>query len=467
MLQELLEGPRIQRLYSALQNGQSVIVEELWNAPKAFLAALAQSATGKHVLILTGGSVEETRLFHDFAFFTDVPVVDFPAWETLPSESIAPSPDIVGERYQLLQRLVTSSNPCIVISNLQACLQRLLPPQTFTHLHLSLQIGQEIPFDELSRQLTAMGYQKCSVASDKGEFAVRGGIIDIFPVSTPDPYRIEFWGDEIESIRIYDPIGQKSVRKVESVQLTPGQELELLKNQPKLSTLIDYLGKELIVIFDDLVSLEDRYASLIAMCGTPKGSFSSIESLLDQIEPLQKLFWSQQKIESLSDIKVIHLSKGSQDPTVQFDLFNRQFIAQRWHHTFLPLTTFLVPTLEEVAPEELLSALNQWQKSDLHVDFLCHNELEETNLQKRLVDAQIKLPKHVHYHIGYLSSGMAIPENQRLLFPLTELTQRYKLRRQKQRSTYHTAPTQTFDLLSGEVVVHFNHGLGKYLGLEK
>src|SRR4029078_3553967 len=117
----------------------SILIEELWNAPKALIAALAQKVTGKHLLILTGGSVEETRLFHDFAFFTDVPVVNFPAWETLPSENIAPSPDIVGERYQLLEKLANHTTPYIIISSLQACLQRLLPPQSFNKLHLSLQ----------------------------------------------------------------------------------------------------------------------------------------------------------------------------------------------------------------------------------------------------------------------------------------------------------------------------------------
>src|SRR5262245_8375963 len=102
MLPRILEGEKLQQFTAALQNGETVLIEELWNAPKALIAALAQKVTGKHLLILTGGSVEETRLFHDFAYFTEVPVYDFPAWETLPSESIAPSPDTVGERYQLL-----------------------------------------------------------------------------------------------------------------------------------------------------------------------------------------------------------------------------------------------------------------------------------------------------------------------------------------------------------------------------
>lgn len=467
MLQRLLDGERIQQLQAALQRGETVLIEELWNTPKALIATLAQKATGKHILILTGGSVEETRLFHDFAFFTDVKVYDFPAWETLPSETIAPSPDTVGERYQLLQKLVSDPTPCIIVSNLQACLQRLLPPKSFNNLYLSLKVGELLPFQPLIDRLNAMGYKRSAVASDKGEFAVRGGIIDIFPVSLPDPYRLEFWGDELESIRIYDPIGQKTIRRVESVQITPAQELELLKGQSKLSSLLDYLGKEVIVVFDDLLALEDRYASLIAMCGSPKGSFSSIETLLDQMEPLQKLFWPQQHIEELSSVK----REGHQPhiflQPLSFELFNREFKAFRWQHVFLSVPTFLIPTLEEVSAPELLSALNQWHKSDLEVHFLCNSDLEMENLEKRIQDSQISLPKNVHYSLGYLSSGIAIPDENLLLFPITELTQRFKIRRQKHRSTYHTAPLETFDLQPGEIVVHFNQGIGRYLGLER
>lgn len=468
MIQKIMEGERLQQLQAALQRNETILIEGLWNAPKALVAALAQKATGKHILILTGGSVEETRLFHDFTFFTDVQVVDFPAWETLPSENIAPSPDIVGERYQLLAKLAQDTSPFIILSNLQACLQRLMPPEAYHELFLSLKVGQTFSFDALIARFVAMGYQRCPVACDKGEFAVRGGIIDIFPVSLPDPYRLEFWGDEVESIRVYDPIGQKSMKRAEAVQITPARELELIRDRKKLCTLLDYLGGNVIVIFDDLVALEDRYAALISMCGAPKGTFSSIESFLDQIEPFQKLFWPQQRIEELSETQLLNRVAGITGlQSLGFEMFNRQLIAHRWEHPFLPLRSFLVPEAEDVEGRALLASLSKWKESDLDVHFLCAGELEEENLHKTLLESQIQLPKHVDYHIGYLSGGIAIPESNQLLFPLTEMTQRFKIRRQKQRSTYHTTPTESFELLPGELVVHFHQGIGKYLGIEK
>jgi transcription-repair coupling factor (superfamily II helicase) len=98
---------------------------------------------------------------------------------------------------------------------------------------------------------------------------------------------------------------------------------------------------------------------------------------------------------------------------------------------------------------------------------LCANEVEEANLHKRLLDSNVTPPKRTFYHIGYLSSGLVIQDIDTVLFPLTEITHRYKMRRQKLRSTYHTSPAETFDLLPGEMVVHLNNGIGRYLGMEK
>src|SRR5690349_7102333 len=118
-LDKILNQEKLQALKHAFMQQDSILIEELWNAPKALIASLAQKATGKHILILTGASQEEVRLFHDFAFFSDTPVIDFPAWETLPSDQIAPSPDIVGERYKVIREVSTCAQPYIILTSLQ------------------------------------------------------------------------------------------------------------------------------------------------------------------------------------------------------------------------------------------------------------------------------------------------------------------------------------------------------------
>ncbi len=349
VLQGILQSERVQALQQALQNQETLLIEELWNAPKAFIASLAQQMTGKHILILTGASQEEIRLFHDFSLFTDCPVVDFPSWETLPSESIPPSPDIVGERYQVLKALTSSQEPLIIVSGLQACLQRLIHPSIFQELYLSLKMGQSPSFDHLIQKLITMGYQRKSIASDKGEFAIRGGIIDVFPVSSPDPYRLEFWGDELESLRIYDPIGQKSIRPADQVNILPAQELELLNQSFIQASILDYLGSHTLIILDDLLALEDRYASLINLGGKGGKSFSSIEEFLEHLAPLQKILWTQRPIEELSEVQYLErkgrsfYSKQTAFHSLNFQMFNREWQAKRWCHPFLTISQYLQP----------------------------------------------------------------------------------------------------------------------------
>jgi transcription-repair coupling factor (superfamily II helicase) len=474
VLKEILESENILALHHALQNQDSILIEELWNSPKALVSSLAQQATGKNILILTGASQEEIRLFHDFSLFSEVPVVDFPAWETLPSENIAPSPDIVGERYKVLEEI--QKRPHIILSGLQACLQKIIPPKRFRELHLTLKINATFSFDALIQKLHEMGYKRSPVVSDKAEFAVRGGIIDVFPVSSPDPFRLEFWGDELESIRIFDPIGQKSIRQVQEALIPPAQELELLTKTEQLSTLLDYLGLNTIVVFDDLLALEDRYVTLLNMCGTPTRSFSSIEQFLDQLQPLQKIFLTQTPIESLSELQVLKKSKqgfysdSANLHEIQFQMFNRDLKAKLWKNPFISISDYLVPEGEDdsnISGQDIIHGLSHLSQSDEKLIVLCATELEEENFQKKLTEARVKLPSNTHFKLGYLSSGFVLKDLHLILLPLTEITHRYKIRRQKQRSTYHQAPFEVYQLNPGDLVVHLNHGIGKFLGIEK
>lgn len=470
ILHRALNSERLVALEQALQEKETILIEELWNAPKALVAALLQKATGKHVLILTGASQEEVRLFHDFGAFTDRQVVNFPSWETMPSENIPPSPDIVGERYHVLRELLSSKEPRIILSGLQACLQRLIVPSVFNQLYLSLKPSQSPPFNHLIQQLMEMGYQRKPIASDKGEFAVRGGIIDVFPVSSPDPFRLEFWGDDLESIRIYDPVGQKSIRSVEEADIPPAQELELLSRHPAHASILDYLGPDTVVVFDDLLALEDRYASLVNL-GTSHPAFSSIDEFLVQLTPFQKMLWAHKPIEELSEVHYSKQKGAAYSNQVafhplSFQMFNLTWQAKRWRHPFIPIGQYLFPDELNGTGEDLLPRLANLPK-DTELLFLCASEQEEAHLHKRLAANSVKLPPRTETVIGYLSSGFALDDYNYVVFPLTELTHRYKIRRQKLRSTYHTTPTETYELVPGDMVVHFHNGIGRYLGLEK
>src|SRR5690606_1486513 len=125
-----------------------------------------------------------------------------------------------------------------------ALLQRTISPKTLQNLCHEWKKGDTISFDKLSDFLINLGYTKMPIASDKGEFAIRGGILDIFPISALEPYRLDFFGDTLEEIRTYDPVGQKSIKKVDRIFLSPASEGHLLKSEENPSLLWDYIGKK-------------------------------------------------------------------------------------------------------------------------------------------------------------------------------------------------------------------------------
>ncbi|MCH9624955.1 MAG: Transcription-repair-coupling factor [Chlamydiales bacterium] len=452
-----LNHSKLEEFKSKIGAGDDFVLEELWNSPKALLITLAQQMTGKHVVILSG-DLRESKLFDDLAYFGETTPLEFPAWETLPSEEIPPSPDVVGERYHILREIQESQKPQVIFTTLQAVLQKLLPPKKLKNMHLILKSNTEVPFEELPHVLAEMGYHRCTVAADKGEFAVRGGIIDLYPVNSPDPFRIEFWDDEIASIRKYDPISQTSVEKVEQIVVTPGEELELLTASEELATLFDYLDKNTLVIFDEVAKLEDKYVALKQMMGSTSRTFSSFEQLLEKLAPLQKIYFSETPLEQISEVQLLDRASLK----TQFEAFSQTFIAHRWRHPFLPVFASFCPPghlLEEFSADDLFEML--CQTPDLSVQFICQNESEKNSLLPRIESLNAAVEK------GYLSSGFYLMQPSFALIPMTEITHRYKVRRQKQRTHYHTPSHEVLSPTPGEAVVHMNNGIGRYIGIER
>jgi len=462
--------PRLEEFGKWILAGKNLLIEELWDAPKALLLAKVRQLAKKNVVLITGKD-HENRLLGDFPFFEDQEVIEFLSLESLPEEEEGHNPDITGQRYQVLHTLQDTKEPRIVLTSLQAALQKLAPPKDLKSLYLTIAKGQKITFGDLPYYLTEIGYEKCSVASDKGEFAMRGGIIDIFPVSSTDPFRLEFEEDSVESIRKYDPVSQISIEKVESILITPANEKELFQEGSR-GSLFDYLGPQTVVVFDDLLALEDKYVSLKPILETSK-AYYTLQELLKITSSFQKLYLTDSPLEELSEVRFLDKSgsnayaEGAPPRLISFQAFGEELLAERWRHPFLPLLPSFCPPeikLEEFSTEEFLKAL---LSCPFPIYLLSASEAEELHFREKIRYLEPSSTKKLFFERGYLSSGFLLKDSSSILLPMTELTHRYRIHRQKQRSHYHALPVESLSIAPGESIVHMNNGIGRFLSIEK
>ncbi len=446
MIERLAASTSLKNLQEILKAGSSVVLEELWDVTKALLAVLAVQATGKSILLLTGGTAEDA-LFDNIAEMAPELPVEFPAWETLPGEEIPPSPDIIGKRMEALNALLHKKGPSIVLCPIASFLQKVPAKATLKNLLSTWKKGNKIPFDQIPSLLTTLGYKRAPIVSDKGTFAIRGGIVDLFPVASSDPFRVDFFGDEIEEIRTFDPAGQKSIQKVPSFFLSPANELTLLQQATHLSSITDYLGEDPLYFWDDLLQLENALVSLKNMPGAKSIFFFKFEEELRKIDAAQNIFCTEQKLEELSVV-----SKSS------FEAFSHRFEAHRFFHPFRKI----VDHFEVPEDAFLLDHFNPEKNTELY--FINANATEEEEVKQKLAPP---LLKKAIFKQGYLTSGFVVTDIPLAVIPNPEISHRTRIRRQKWRSSYHTPIAEFHELTPGDLVVHYHSGIGRYLGMEK
>lgn len=155
-------------------------------------------------------------------------VLPFPAWDTVPYDRVAPQAQITGRRIDTLSLLTENpAEPFVVLTTVRAMLQRVPPPSFFAGATLRLRAGQDCPFESLTRFLSRNGYRAADTVLESGEYAVRGGLIDLFPAGAESPVRVDFMGDAIETLRAFDPLTQRSSSSLAELRLRPIREFAL------------------------------------------------------------------------------------------------------------------------------------------------------------------------------------------------------------------------------------------------
>ncbi|HLS98414.1 MAG: transcription-repair coupling factor [Porticoccaceae bacterium] len=203
--------------------------------------AIVEAALGDRrlCLVIADSAASATQLEAELRFFaagSDLQILHLPDWETLPYDVFSPHQDIVSERLHSLYRLPRTRQG-ILVAPITTLLQRLAPPSHVVGNSFVHRVGESLDVEKLRLQLESAGYRAVDTVYEHGEFAVRGSLIDIFPMGSPEPLRIDLMDDEIDSLRTFDPETQVSLHKQDEIRLLPAREFPF--DKPGIKRFLD------------------------------------------------------------------------------------------------------------------------------------------------------------------------------------------------------------------------------------
>jgi transcription-repair coupling factor (superfamily II helicase) len=309
-------------------SARALLVAETARAHAGLLVAVTRDTQRAHAL------EDELRLFAG-----DLPVLHFPDWETLPYDIFSPHPEIVSQRIATLYSLPSTRRGVLVVP-VATLMQRIAPHSHVTGSGLVLKKGQKLDLSTEQRRLEAAGYRNVPQVAEPGDFAVRGALIDIYPMGAGEPYRIELFDDEVESIRSFDPETQRSQQPVEKVELLPAREFPLTEQAAK-----DFRGK-----------LRERFPIDVRRCPLYQDMKEGVTP--GGIEYYLPLFFEQTAtlFDYLGDGAVFLLGEGTLESAEQFWQQTGERYDQRAHDIERPV---LPPAELYLPPEQLREQLNR------------------------------------------------------------------------------------------------------------
>jgi transcription-repair coupling factor (superfamily II helicase) len=426
-------------MVAALEGQGAAIAEGLWGGSVRALVAATLLSRPAPVCLVCVAHIDDAETTRDeLSFYSGQPVDIFPAWEALPKEADV-SDEILAGRLRVLKDLKAleaaigpayEGPPKILVAPVQALLQPVPSARHLDDNTLVLRKGDERDPEKLRAWLVERGFEPADLISDRGEFSMRGGILDVYPPTAPQPYRIEFFGDEIESIRTFDAATQKSVSEVDEIAISfmpPGQ----IKPTATVN-LLNYLPQGTLTVWHDPLEIAEMGRSFVARLASPVGIYE-YEAVVKQRQAFARLdIWS-------------FAAGGDEAARFTFHVETVQRFSGK---------------VERVKDElgELAAENDVWVFSD--------NEAECQRLAELLAELPPELRHRISTAVGLLSEGFRLVDSAVAVVGNHELFQRYKFRRRGGRRV-ETRPVDSFlELKVGDLVVHLAHGVAQYLGVE-
>lgn len=510
ILKAVRQTTEYDQIYKSIAAGHHVTaINGVWeNAAAAFIGALTDDEARPALII--GANEAEARAFYDALSVMEPEAVYFPTKDIVLFDSYAHSHDLLNQRIKLLKSLALKKEKRLIVTSAEALMSKLPNPALWQEATLNIELGVDIELDRLIKQLLSMGYEREDMVTHPGSFSIRGGIIDIFAVGESLPFRMELFDTEVDSIRCFDPSTQISVDKLTSVSIGPATEL-LLDDESR-SKILSVVSKSLKkATHEDLVErlehLSDKLSAGIYpsnldkffSLGLEQGAFSLIDYLasdcvvvlLDNGRIKERYLANYNSfVESYKD----HLERGNAiKEQLSLATTHAEWIKQIGQRQVITIDAIAkripdfkidemvsVQTMESPLYhgklENVMEDLRGWLLKGYKVMIALGTESKLSNVAKALTEEGISYVEgddqslhsgRCHLLAQDFKHGFQLTAAKFVLLTDQELFGT-PFRKKSSGSKKKGQLIKSFTELSvGGLVVHENHGIGRYVGLEQ
>ncbi len=474
--------------------GTHVGVRGLAASSDAWLvAALWKAHGGTFVWIATDGERAET-LREDLEYFLGkAHVLPFPEPETLPYDGTSPHPAITAQRLETLADLAAGT-PGVVVTTVRALAQKVLSPARLVAAELALTVGTDVERDALLARLVGLGYERVPIVSALGQFSVRGGLVDLFSLGAEDPWRLEFDGDTLVSLRRFDPLTQRSIESLPAatvlpryeIALTPGEAAQVLQNLAdagdRAAAAAAREGRDLErmtseLFFEGMERVAGHYgqdlgspwayvpAGAAVICDDPERLREKGEALDAEV--------TERHAAALAQFPLVSPPSELFDPwdaaragageRARLDLLGP--VARRKGAAADPAVVHEIATAPQPAFTRNLDLVRGFL-ADLHgkgqtIHILCDNLGQRDRLDELLGATAARLD------VGLLAHGFTCAAANLAVLTDHEIFERYRRRVRRRKRTGGLSLAELNALDPGDYVVHDDHGIGRYRGLQR
>lgn len=479
------------------------MISGLAGSSRQVLIAALQQEVERPMLVITHNMFSAQKIAEDLQeCLSPDEVLLYPANELMAAEAAISSPETLAQRMDVLIRLSKGYRGIVVVPF--SGVQRYLPIQSvMADAQITINVGDVLPIETFLRQMTNLGYTRVDRVEARGEMSVRGGIVDFYPITAPLAYRIEWFGDDVDSIRAFDPADQRSSERFDSFIIPPSQEI--LADQARMETAANHaqlllerqldkmtdrtakerlrseIGSELEKLREQIYFPEIyKYISLLYPERQTIIDYMPPDTLLILDEPTRLIEtskqlerdeaeWSLHLLQNGKSLPGLALTRDAEEilhhrpfPTLFLSLFLRQ-IPHTQPQNILNMTSRTMQNFHGQM-NVLKSEMERWKKIGTTVMMLAGNTERMERMRRVLDDYSIETPILLE---GNLQQGFELPSSHLVIITEGEMfsQKQRKVRRVDKKLDNAERIKSYTELKVGDYVVHQNHGIGKYVGI--